>query len=243
LAPAFYTDPAWSPDGTEFAVVKDANRLLIVDASSLSIRVIQSVPAPGQLSNPSWSPDGKEIAFSKGAFIPPPAPGPPHLVIIQLATGTTRDLGPAFGASWSPDGKWIAITDLRGYVDIVSPVTGARRSLDVKGAGTSWAPDGSELAYGDSVRHQYGISVVSLKGGRPNRVHAPGQVPAWSPNGAEIAYLAGDPLFDLMVAHADGSGARSFTDVHVGSFSWSPDGRTMLVAEALGVIHVPSPSQ
>ena len=58
-----YTSPAWSPDGTRVAAVKDTRQVWVVDASSgKSIQLAANQPED-VVTGLVWSPDGRQIAY------------------------------------------------------------------------------------------------------------------------------------------------------------------------------------
>jgi dipeptidyl aminopeptidase/acylaminoacyl peptidase len=131
----YLTDPQWSPDGRQIAVlfIEDApripgptqatvpdsgvvesriylQRLALVDASSGNVRQVS--PEGMYVYEYDWSPDGKQVTYTAA-----PGPGDDNWFIAQLYT---LDLGSGSAKSivktpmqiavprWSPDGKQIA---------------------------------------------------------------------------------------------------------------------------------------
>ncbi len=96
-------DPDWGPDNRRIAYSQGG--LLWV------IRVCEGGEVDGpprQLTgdprvedrHPSWSPDGSRIVFSRG-----PADGdhaPPHLIVLDTATGKEQDIGDGQEPDWGP---------------------------------------------------------------------------------------------------------------------------------------------
>ena len=126
-------DPAYSPDGTQIAFVRqtDGGEFTLWKMRSDGTGAMLLTPSGVSARHPSWSPDGLEIAFDRAS-----------------PTGTGRDIW-AIGASgaglhsivahagsdaepaWSPEGFAIAFTtDRYGGSDIVTVKpdgTGLRR--------------------------------------------------------------------------------------------------------------------
>jgi Tol biopolymer transport system component len=129
-----YTDlssPAWSPDGSRIAfsaTVDDSiadHRVFVMNGDGTGLRELRqgSLESMGCTSPcgvvyedlPSWSPDGSRIALNRwfntasGEWI-----GPRPVTIVDVATGSVREVGPSFinsfyGWQWSPDGTSILI--------------------------------------------------------------------------------------------------------------------------------------
>ena len=101
--------PAWSPDGTRFAIIANA-QLAVMNVDGTQLR--SWGVAPHWLSSHSWSPAGTHITLSR-------VTGPrddllavdSDISIIDVATGDTTDITAAEGTeinpAWSPDGTRI----------------------------------------------------------------------------------------------------------------------------------------
>jgi Tol biopolymer transport system component len=151
-------DPAWSPDGSEFAFVNGVELALARRDGTL----VRTFATLGQPSHPSWSPDGSRIAFSDRA------PGAANAIFTVgrdgggLAQVTSFEF--AREPSWSPDGRWIAFFGDPGNgpsgLWVVHPDgTGVRLVTTLRGlnAGApAWSPDSTHLLY-----------AVSFYGGPP----------------------------------------------------------------------------
>ena len=57
------TDPAWSPDGSKIAFVRNGE-LHVMNADGSGRRVLVGPGSPSRVADPEWSPSGSEIAFS-----------------------------------------------------------------------------------------------------------------------------------------------------------------------------------
>ncbi len=85
--------PAWSPDGTRIAFVRDGH-VAVMEADGGDVRVLTS----GELkdSHPQWSPDGTRILFTRD----------PGDILVMNADGSELARVPvqgvAGGASWAP---------------------------------------------------------------------------------------------------------------------------------------------
>jgi Tol biopolymer transport system component len=106
------TDPSWSPDGASMAVVARGTphaelRMLNADGSQ-----VRSIPLPDVFATgTAWSPDGRWIVFT--GFSAGPPPQPPHLSVVEVASGRTQRLGDLTGSLAAPP-RWLA--DSRGMV-------------------------------------------------------------------------------------------------------------------------------
>jgi len=175
--------PAWSPDGTRIAFLRDG-RLWILPADGGEPEPVTERPA----GTPVWSPDGTRIAFAA----PADAPGGPlvadrldyqadgrglapprtHLHVCDPATGTTRQVtdGPwsASAPAWSPDGERLAFTAATGddtdltyhsAAYVLTPGDGAPRRVgpaDGSAAAAVWTPDGAALLVVEGAHGPFG---------------------------------------------------------------------------------------
>jgi Tol biopolymer transport system component len=177
------------------------------------------------------------------------------------------DDGGSYGPAVSPDGARVAFSGV-GDDGIVSDTTGAegldlyvvdadgsdlRRLVDGdEDTSPAWSPDGARVAFVRQGTHEEPdrIFVVEVDAegaaARPLVTHDGPEndaAPAWSPDGDRLALVRGGT--DLVVAAADGTGARSIhrDDAGVGRPSWSPDGDRLAFAvgrtgEVVGTVAV-----
>lgn len=125
---AVYTYPAFSPDCTRIAVVRDDARgsspgadLVILDVATRTQTALTNDLGNFIESSPRWSPDGSQLTY---AAYQATTPGN-HDIIVRLADGSgsplvpIRELSDDINPVFSPDGAYIAFSSNRaGTYDI-----------------------------------------------------------------------------------------------------------------------------
>lgn len=236
--------PRWSPDGSCLAFLSDRDggkpQVYLIEAGGGEARRLTSIPQGA--GAPVWSPNGSRLvtvvrtsAADTGEEKPknPPArvittlkykangegfiyDRRRHLVVIEAATGETRQLTDGdwddIQPAWSPDGRRIAFVSARHE----------ERDYDR-------AED---------------VFVVDADGGEPVRVTPGGgsvALPAWSPDGTAIAYLGYADAEDaprnsrLWVVAAEGGAPRCLSETldrnleisDTAAPLWSADGKML----------------
>jgi TolB protein len=115
--------PAWSPDGTEIAFVRELVRgseseVFIMNSDGSEVRDLTSGFGQDEWS-PAWSPDGEQMALASGiledcinGFPAPPPSCMPEIIVMNLDGSGAFNLSHRFGRdewpAWSPDGQYIA---------------------------------------------------------------------------------------------------------------------------------------
>lgn len=209
----YATDPAWSPDGTEIALVrcgetgKGACAIFAVPTKVESGKP-RRVTEDGLYGRPVWSPDGKRLAFEPGTVTSLRHPG--FVVVAADGNGVLWSAHRADSdPNWSPDGRWIAFvrtTHVQGGRDIRHDVyviaadgTGARRISDGKTNADSpaWSPAGDQIVFTQSAEDDAGecpssaLFSAAPDGSSLRQVTRYGPLnaePAWSPDGRQIAF-------------------------------------------------------
>ena len=106
---------------------------------------------------PRLSPDGSSVVLTGRAR------GHARVVMVDLASGTSRYLGPGYGPVFSPDGRFLAVDEsagdghrlTRGEIVVIDLATGRRRQLtgtsDRVEVDPAWSPGGRSLACVDAA--------------------------------------------------------------------------------------------
>jgi len=178
--------------------------IYLVNADGTQLRNLTQ--SRGDDADPSWSPDGRRIAFRRS----PADRFADGDIYVMNADGSgqrrlTRTPADDWEPSWSPDGRRIAFMRLRG------------RNAD--------------------------IYVLKVEGRtQPRLVSKSGFGPQWSPEGLKIAFVRRERLAPhlqrcgLYLINADGTNQRrvALRIAPPSIFSWSPDGRRIAFASAVG---------
>lgn len=211
-------DPAWSPDGTRLAFIREVTAaggppegvdceadpaacergttpgeyaVLITNAAPGAERVV--FQSTGVINSLVWSPDGSRLSFNHERS--------GGLVALDLATGSTRLALPGSYdvVAWAPDGTGLVTQGIAAasgadlylvFIDDREPI---RLTRDVGYEGwPAWSPDGSHIAFSfdpDGSARAHRIEVMAPDGSGRSVLAEDAYGPAWSPDGALIAFV------------------------------------------------------
>lgn len=201
--------------------------------------------------------EGEGPLFRRAAFVSS-AEGPYAIYLMTPNGSRSLLLGDAqyeLAPAWSRDGGRIAFTRAEREIVIVDAHAGGAQVLALQATyegdpvprdarDPSWSSDGSRIAFvgadqgGVARFYVCGADGTGLRAVSPNGVNC--GPPAWSPTEEVIAVAASGAESGRPTLHcfaADGSGAAWVSDTPMeGRPDWSPDGKRLVVSNALGQI-------
>jgi Tol biopolymer transport system component len=248
LSPAGEVDyaPAWSPDGTQLAFVRNVlegvdhhNQIFVMEADGSNQRRLTQ--AGESNDSPVWSPDGTKIAFLRLSDFAP------HLVVMNADGSGQRIISQSYTQpAWSPDGSKLAFASYDSNSIFVIHADGSNPTqitqpaiydaFDVEyDSSPSWSPDGSKITFsrylGCDIEgancHGAQIRVVNADGSglskaKDNAPSVYAYQPTWSPDSTKVIFLEAK---DLFLMNADGSGLTNLThtvDENDYAAAWQP---------------------
>jgi dipeptidyl aminopeptidase/acylaminoacyl peptidase len=202
--------PALSPDGTQFAMVRNEQILLMPSDGGWPVTLTTT---NGGKSGVAWSPDGKMLGYASqgGIWVVDVRGGQP-----KRLTNAPAGAGDPRGASdrqpqWSPKGDWILFeTGRRGNNDLMVVSSDGLASTyltstEADEGSAAWAPDGTRISYTERATDYFSgkLKILSFD--------------------ATTGRAKGDAL-DLYTAPTDRGGGWA-----VGRAAWTPDAKNLAV--------------
>ena len=224
--PGFYSQAAFSPDGSRLAVIKrdidtDAQDVWTFDINSGRGRAVTSDASPH--AAPVWSPDGRSVAYVS-------VRDNTHGIYRRSADGTgaeerlyVHSTGAAIVLTdWSADGKFLSFWS--GDTMFVLPLEGDRKPIELKkedflGRGGRFSPDNRFFAFNSNDSGRFQIYVRPLEpsslvksvtgGGTRLQISTDGGIGGivWRKDGKELFYLSQPPRQTVMAVEVTTSPA------------------------------------
>jgi Tol biopolymer transport system component len=211
----------WSPGRDAFVYVQLdptlITRPLGLAVFDLTTARSRGIRADSTAYNPVWLPDGSHIAyFARRDFR---NPGEPSLILLDLASGSERELLPRVNDRYleaSPDGDWLAVVNLQRQLTIIHLETGGTTAIAQPAFSPRWSPDNTWLTYVGVAAGDSDIYVIRPDGSGQERVtftSAEDNDPAWL-GAAERVIFTGlrvrsyGPDYNLYTVAADGTDRR-----------------------------------
>lgn len=208
-----------------------------------TVREVGKIPGYATICSPELSPDQKWIAVD--GWKTGQTNTDAHLLLLNVATGETRDLGIGCMPSWSADGEYLAYSRYGQGVWIRSVDGKEEHAIDRRGWGAQWSPDGTSIAY--SVGGQLVIldgasettrDIFPVPKGKPTPYSYLYWNCTWSPDSRKICFKGQrrDNSLEFAIVTIDGTDpelqvccdARDYNE----DIAWHPDGKSIVIPRA-----------
>jgi hypothetical protein len=195
----------WSPDGKRLGVVLPDGSLAVVEVASGQTTPVMK-PMPGaRIAFNAWSPDGENLIITETTGSDPSLIANSHeLLLVRVANGTRRDLGPGRGGVISPDGRRVAFFT-KANASVLDFGTGARIALSALHGNLqspiTWSPNSKMLSYTDeAVPGAADVVLVNADGSGARVVgEADGGTPLWARDALVAGYRSGKGVGGIAV--------------------------------------------
>jgi Tol biopolymer transport system component len=241
----------WAPDGRSVAFRHARlGKLGIIDAHGRHLHLLRLT---GNQPTPvAWSPDAARLAFLRGRertqiF----AYDLRHRILLRQVTKEPRWTY-FMEVQWR-NGRisYAARLDTSDFEIAMMNGDGTGAHVlthnTVRDEDPAWSPDGRELVFSRTTTPTAGLRLMNADGSHERELVHSGTLvdlaPAWSPDGSTIAFVESQSRFqygELWLIRRDGGGRRRLSSVVPSpkGVSWSPDGRSLVVAGKRGVADI-----
>lgn len=245
--PEVDSDPIFSDQGDRIAFVRDTpddGIVMAVDPDGSDLTKLATLS--GAVDLLGWSPDGQALL---GVVIDMSAADFHSLYVINGDGSGSRkvDVKPLAGqslysGSWRPNGRHIAISSGKAFIVDADGTNVRQLSGPAEVSNLEWSPDGKHLSFHRDDVDQISIADID-ENGKMTQLRELALDPEsdehaakWSPDGSRLAFaLIRGSRSQIGVFNPDGSGYRivgpEVVDPHRATFTWSPDGRSLVILE------------
>jgi Tol biopolymer transport system component len=254
LLPDNYHDVRWANDSRAFVAVANGFKVVINSADeNIEEFVLADRTGANLLGGPVWSPDGKWITFyyfERGAKNP-------YIELMRPDGKEKRSLTNVEGLhpklAWSPDSKLLAVTPIRGMIQIIDIDSGSviftlLADIIENLVSPQWSPKKRQIAY---VQRQTStltstLLVTDVDKNETIEVTSLSYIAAlrWSPDGAHIAVMCREdsPELDIWIVDIKSKLKRRLTStgevVHI--VDWSLNGEKIYYLSEKSPFQLPS---